>query len=250
MGQKVSPIGLRVGVIRDWDARWYANDKDFATLLHEDLKIRDYINNKFKRASVSRVEIERAKNRVNIIVHTAKPGMVIGRGGSEKDAAVAQLEKMTGKRVFIRIVEIKRPEVDAQLVANSIAEQLENRASFRRVQKVAIQRAIKFGAKGIKTQVSGRLSTDEGLPILLIGVSPPLGTPRAAPFSYGSIIISAKGRRVISEASEISLRFRALARFGGKVSVAGIFSFQASRRSVNYPFTIRRKNHSFIPPFF
>ena len=156
MGQKVSPIGLRVGVIRDWDARWYANDKDFATLLHEDLKIRDYINNKFKRASVSRVEIERAKNRVNIIVHTAKPGMVIGRGGSEKDAAVAQLEKMTGKRVFIRIVEIKRPEVDAQLVANSIAEQLENRASFRRVQKVAIQRAIKFGAKGIKTQVSGR----------------------------------------------------------------------------------------------
>ena len=137
MGQKVSPIGLRVGVIRDWDARWYANDKDFATLLHEDLKIRDYINNKFKRASVSRVEIERAKNRVNIIVHTAKPGMVIGRGGSEKDAAVAQLEKMTGKRVFIRIVEIKRPEVDAQ--------------------KVAIQRAIKFGAKGIKTQVSGRL---------------------------------------------------------------------------------------------
>ena len=149
MGQKVSPIGLRVGVIRDWDARWYANDKDFATLLHEDLKIRDYINNKFKRASVSRVEIERAKNRVNIIVHTAKPGMVIGRGGSEKDAAVAQLEKMTGKRVFIRIVEIKRPEVDAQLVANSIAEQLENRASFRR--------AIKFGAKGIKTQVSGRL---------------------------------------------------------------------------------------------
>ena len=157
MGQKVNPIGLRVGVIRDWDARWYANDKDFATLLHEDLKIRDYINNKFKRASVSRVEIERAKNRVNIIVHTAKPGMVIGRGGSEKDAAVAQLEKMTGKRVFIRIVEIKRPEVDAQLVANSIAEQLENRASFRRVQKVAIQRAIKFGAKGIKTQVSGRL---------------------------------------------------------------------------------------------
>ncbi len=157
MGQKVNPVGLRVGVIRDWDARWYANDKNFATLLHEDLKIREFIDNKYKKASVSRVEIERAKNRVNITIHTAKPGMVIGRGGSEKDAAVSYLEKTTGKRVFIRIVEIKRPELDAKLVAESIADQLENRASFRRVQKVAIQRAMKFGAKGIKTSVSGRL---------------------------------------------------------------------------------------------
>jgi len=157
MGQKVNPVGLRVGVIRDWDARWYSNDKDFATLLHEDLKIRDYINTKFKRASISRVEIERSKNRVSIIIHTGKPGMVIGRGGAEKDATVAALSKMTGKKIFVRIVEVKRPETDAQLVANSIAEQLENRASFRRVQKMAIGRAIKFGAKGIKTQVSGRL---------------------------------------------------------------------------------------------
>ena len=157
MGQKVNPVGLRVGVIRDWDSRWYANDKNFATLLHEDLKIREFIDNKYKKASVSRVEIERAKNRINITIHTAKPGMVIGRGGSEKDAAVSYLEKMSGKRVFIRIVEIKRPELDAKLVAESIADQLENRASFRRVQKVAIQRAMKFGAKGIKTSVSGRL---------------------------------------------------------------------------------------------
>ena len=157
MGQKVNPIGLRVGVIRDWDARWYSNDKDFATYLHEDLKIRDYISTKFKRASVSRVEIERAKNRVNILIHTAKPGMVIGRGGSEKDATVAALSKITDKKIFVKIVEVKKPEIDAQLVANSIAEQLENRASFRRVQKMAIQRAMRFGAKGIKTSVSGRL---------------------------------------------------------------------------------------------
>ena len=156
MGQKVHPIGMRVGIIRDWDAKWYA-EKEYADYLHEDLAIRKFIQKELADASVSTIEIVRAVNKVIVSLHTAKPGMVIGRGGSEKDAAVAQLEKMTGKRVFIRIVEIKRPEVDAQLVANSIAEQLENRASFRRVQKVAIQRAIKFGAKGIKTQVSGRL---------------------------------------------------------------------------------------------
>jgi len=161
MGQKVNPIGLRVGVIRDWDAKWYSNDKDFATFLHEDLKIRDYIATKFKRASVSRVEIERAKGRVNIAIHTAKPGMVIGRGGAEKDATVAALAKLTDKKIFIKIVEIKKPEIDAQLVANSIAEQMENRASFRRVQKMAIQRAMRFGAKGIKTQISGRLGGAE-----------------------------------------------------------------------------------------
>ena len=157
MGQKVSPIGLRVGIIRGWDAKWYAPKAKVADLLHEDLKIREFLFAFYKTAYVSQIEIKRTGKRVIVAIHTAKPGAVIGREGAKKTEAVKALEKMTGKRVFIRIVEIKRPEVDAQLVANSIAEQLENRASFRRVQKVAIQRAIKFGAKGIKTQVSGRL---------------------------------------------------------------------------------------------
>ena len=158
MGQKVSPIGLRVGVNRNWDSRWYANDKDFAGLLHEDIKIREFIGNELKSASVSRIEIERTKNRVNIYVHTARPGIVIGKDGESVEALRKKVLKITGeKQVFINIVEIKNPDVVAQLVANSIAEQLENRASFRTVQKRSIQRAMRAGAKGIKTSVSGRL---------------------------------------------------------------------------------------------
>ncbi len=156
MGQKINPIGLRVGIIRDWDAKWYA-EKDFATLLHEDLKIRKYIAENLKDASVSRVEIERAANRVNIAVHTGKPGMVIGKGGSEIEKLRNNLNALTGKRVHINVIEIKKVDMDATLVAENIARQLENRASFRRAQKQAIQRAMKLGAKGIKTQVSGRL---------------------------------------------------------------------------------------------
>ncbi|TDM02355.1 30S ribosomal protein S3 [Macrococcus carouselicus] len=156
MGQKINPIGLRVGIIRDWDAKWYA-EKDFATLLHEDLKIRKYIAENLKDASVSRVEIERAANRVNIAIHTGKPGMVIGKGGSEIEKLRNSLNSLTGKRVHINVVEIKKVDMDATLVAENIARQLENRASFRRTQKQAIQRAMKLGAKGIKTQVSGRL---------------------------------------------------------------------------------------------
>ncbi|TDL98489.1 30S ribosomal protein S3 [Macrococcus brunensis] len=156
MGQKINPIGLRVGIIRDWDAKWYA-EKDFATLLHEDLKIRKYIAENLKDASVSRVEIERAANRVNIAIHTGKPGMVIGKGGSEIEKLRNNLNGLTGKRVHINVVEIKKVDMDATLVAENIARQLENRASFRRAQKQAIQRAMKLGAKGIKTQVSGRL---------------------------------------------------------------------------------------------
>ncbi|GGB07896.1 30S ribosomal protein S3 [Macrococcus hajekii] len=156
MGQKINPIGLRVGIIRDWDAKWYA-EKDFATLLHEDLKIRKYIAENLKDASVSRVEIERAANRVNIAIHTGKPGMVIGKGGSEIEKLRNALNSLTGKRVHINVVEIKKVDMDATLVAENIARQLENRASFRRTQKQAIQRAMKLGAKGIKTQVSGRL---------------------------------------------------------------------------------------------
>ncbi|EAG7035219.1 30S ribosomal protein S3 [Listeria monocytogenes] len=156
MGQKVHPIGMRIGVIRDWDSKWYA-EKDYADFLHEDLRIRDYVAKRLSDASVSRVEIERAANRVNITIHTAKPGMVIGKGGSEVEALRKNLNELTQKRVHINIVEIKRADLDAKLVAENIARQLEGRVSFRRAQKQAIQRTMSAGAKGIKTQVSGRL---------------------------------------------------------------------------------------------
>lgn len=156
MGQKVNPIGLRVGIIRDWESRWYA-DKEYANLLHEDIKIREYIEKRLKDASVSKIEIERAANRVNITIHTAKPGMVIGKGGSEVEALRKSLNQLTGKRVHINIFEIKQADLDAKLVAENIARQLENRISFRRAMKQAIQRTMRAGAKGIKTQVSGRL---------------------------------------------------------------------------------------------
>lgn len=157
MGQKINPHGMRIGVIQDWDAKWYA-EGDFADKLHEDLSVREYIAKKLEDASVSRVEIERAANRINISIHTAKPGMVIGKGGSEVDALRNQLNNLTGKRVHVNIVEIKKPDIDAILVGQSIAEQLENRISFRRAQKQAIQRAMRAGALGVRTQVSGRLN--------------------------------------------------------------------------------------------
>ncbi|WP_020006863.1 30S ribosomal protein S3 [Salinicoccus albus] len=156
MGQKINPNGLRVGVIHDWEAKWYA-DKEFSDLLHEDLRVREYIENNLKDAAISKVEIERAANRVNIALHTGKPGMVIGKGGSEIDKLRTALNNLTNKKVHINVVEVKKPDMDATLVAESIARQLENRVSFRRAQKQALQRAVKAGAKGIKTLVSGRL---------------------------------------------------------------------------------------------
>jgi small subunit ribosomal protein S3 len=147
---------MRIGIIRDWESKWYA-EKDYATLLHEDIKIREYVEARLKEASVSKIEIERAANRVNVTIHTAKPGMVIGKGGSEVEVLRKQLTAMTSKRVHINIIEIKRADLDARLVAESVARQLENRVSFRRAQKQAIQRTMRSGAKGIKTQVSGRL---------------------------------------------------------------------------------------------
>jgi small subunit ribosomal protein S3 len=156
VGQKVSPVGLRIGVIRDWESKWYA-DKDFATLLHEDLKIRKYVKGRLKDAAVSTIEIERAANRVNVTIHTAKPGMVIGKGGAEVETLRKTLTELTGKRVHININEVKRPDLDATLVAENIARQLENRISFRRAQKQSITRTLRSGAKGIKTLVSGRL---------------------------------------------------------------------------------------------
>jgi small subunit ribosomal protein S3 len=156
VGQKVNPVGLRVGIIRDWESKWYAG-KDYADLLHEDLKVREYITKRLRDASLSKVEIERAANRLNVTVHTAKPGMVIGKGGTEVEALRKALNQLTGKRVHINILEIKRADIDAKLVAENIARQLESRVSFRRAQKQVIQRAMRAGAKGIKTMVSGRL---------------------------------------------------------------------------------------------
>jgi small subunit ribosomal protein S3 len=161
MGQKVSPIGLRVGIIRDWEARWYADKNEVADLLHEDLKIRELLTDFYKNASVSRIDIERSKGRITISIHTAKPGMVFGRGSAIKNEVVQKLQELTGKEVYLNIVEIKKPDLDAKLVAENIAKQLENRASFRRVQKMAIQRAMRAGAKGCKTLVSGRLGGAE-----------------------------------------------------------------------------------------
>lgn len=157
MGQKVNPTGLRVGIIRDWDAKWYA-EKDYAANLHEDLRIRKFILNKLANASISQIEIERAAKRVNISIHTAKPGMVIGKGGSEVEKLRKELNNLTGKRVHINIVEIKKPDLDAKLVGEDIAQQLENRIAFRRAMKQAIQRIMRAGAKGIKVQVAGRLN--------------------------------------------------------------------------------------------
>ena len=156
MGQKVNPHGMRVGVIKDWDSRWYA-EADFADNLVEDHEIRTYLKKKLYSAGVSKIEIERASDRVKIIVHTAKPGVVIGKGGAEIEKLKAEVQKMTEKKLFVDIKEIKRPDRDAQLVAESIASQLENRVSFRRAMKSTMSRSMKAGVLGIKTAVSGRL---------------------------------------------------------------------------------------------
>ncbi len=165
MGQKVSPVGLRVGINRDWDASWYADKTKVADLLHEDLKIRGYLDEVYAKAAVSRVVIERLKaankDRVKITLYTGKPGVVIGKEAETKNKVVKELAFLTKKEIILNVVEIKKPELDATLVAKSIAEQLEARASFRRVQKVAIQRAMKSGAKGAKTLISGRLGGAE-----------------------------------------------------------------------------------------
>ena len=157
MGQKINPNGFRVGVIRDWTAKWYA-DKNYAAYLNEDLRIRKYIEKRLADASVSTVEIERAANRVNVSIHTAEPGMVIGKGGSEVEALRKELNNLTNKRVHINVVEIKKPDLDAHLVGESVAEQLENRIAFRRAMRGAMQRTMRAGAKGIKIQVAGRLN--------------------------------------------------------------------------------------------
>lgn len=161
MGQKVNPHGLRIGIIKDWDTKWYANKKNFSELLIEDVKLRKYIKKKLYISGVSRIEIERAANKVKINVNTAKPGLVIGKGGTGIEELRKELEALTKKNVLINITEIKAPELDAQLVSENIASQLEKRISFRRAMKQAMSRAMKLGAKGIKTAVGGRLGGAE-----------------------------------------------------------------------------------------
>ena len=156
MGQKVNPHGLRVGVIKDWDSKWYA-EADFADLLVEDYKIRTYLKKKLYAAGISKIEIERASDRVKVIVYTAKPGVVIGKGGAEIERVKGELQKFTDKKLLVDIKEVKRPDKDAQLVAENIALQLENRVSFRRAMKSCMGRTMKAGALGIKTSCSGRL---------------------------------------------------------------------------------------------
>ncbi len=160
MGQKIHPHGLRLGIIKTWDAKWYAG-KDFAANLHEDLKIRKFIKTKAFSAGVSKLVIERASNRVKVIIHTAKPGMIIGRGGAGIEDMKKSLKQLTGKHIDINIAEVRQPDMDAQLVAENIAAQLERRIAFRRAMKQSIQRTMRVGAKGIKVMVGGRLGGAE-----------------------------------------------------------------------------------------
>lgn len=160
MGQKVNPNGIRIGIVKDWDAKWYA-DKDFADNLHEDIKIRKYLKDSLGAAGVSKIETERSKNRLKLTIHTAKPGMVIGRGGSGIEQIKEGLKGKTEKNVDINISEIRQPDLDATLVAENIAQQLERRIAFRRAMKQSVGRTMRLGAKGIKVKVSGRLGGAE-----------------------------------------------------------------------------------------
>lgn len=159
MGQKVNPIGIRVGIIRDWDARWYADDKNYVDLLHEDFKVRKFVKDKLFDSGIARIVIERTGNtKIKVTIHTAKPGIVIGRNGSAIEVLRGELEILTGKSVSISVVEVKHPEANAQLIAESIAQALENRVAYRRAMKQHIQRAVKAGAQGIKVSCAGRLA--------------------------------------------------------------------------------------------
>lgn len=161
MGQKVNPIGLRVGVIRSWDSRWFAKGPLYADQLHEDLKLRNYLKKKLKHAGVAKIEMERAAKKLKVIISTARPGVVIGKKGAGIDALKAEVQKMTPNDVYVNIQEIRKPDMDAQLVAENIAIQLEKRISWRRALKKAIASAMRSGVRGIKVQVSGRLDGAE-----------------------------------------------------------------------------------------
>ena len=161
MGQKVNPHGLRVGVIKNWDSRWFVEDKKFGDTLVSDYQIRKYLKSELQKAGVPKIEIERDSHRVRVFIHCAKPGMVIGKGGEQIDKYKAQLEKMVGMPVALNVVEVKSPDLNAQLVAENIASQLEGRVAFRRAMKMAIRNTMRLGAKGIKISCSGRLGGAE-----------------------------------------------------------------------------------------
>jgi len=161
MGQKVNPIGFRVGIVEDWRSRWYAAKRDFGKLLVEDQKVRTLIKKQYGFAGIAKIEIERTREEVKVILHTARPGLIIGRKGAEVDRLRDDLQEITGRRITVNIIEIAKPELSAQLVAEAIAEQLEKRASFRRTMKQKIEQAMQAGAKGLKIMCSGRLGGAE-----------------------------------------------------------------------------------------
>lgn len=160
MGQKVHPIGFRLGVIRTWESKWYA-EKDYSQLVHEDIKLRDYLKKRLYHAGISKIEIERAASKAKVNIFAARPGIIIGKKGAEVEALKQELAKLTDKEVFINIQEVRKPEVDAQLVAENVALQLERRVAFRRAMKKAVTQSLKFGAEGIKIECSGRLGGAE-----------------------------------------------------------------------------------------
>jgi small subunit ribosomal protein S3 len=161
MGQKVNPVGLRLGINRTWDSRWYANRNTYGTLLHEDIKIREYLKERLAQAGVSRIVIERPAKKARVTIHTARPGVVIGKKGADIELIRKDLQKMTGNEVNLNIIEIRKPEIDAQLVAENIAQQLERRVAFRRAMKRAVQAAMRLGAEGIRITCAGRLGGAE-----------------------------------------------------------------------------------------
>jgi small subunit ribosomal protein S3 len=160
LGQKVHPVGFRLGIIRTWESRWYA-EKSYSALLHEDLKLRDYLKKRLHHAGISKVEIERAASKAKVNIFAARPGIIIGKKGSEVEALKKDLAKLTDKEIFINIQEVRKPEIDAQLVAENVALQLERRVAFRRAMKKAVSQALKFGAEGVKIECSGRLGGAE-----------------------------------------------------------------------------------------
>lgn len=196
MGQKVNPIGLRVGVIRTWDSRWYAKGHTYLENLHEDFRLRDYLKKKLKHAGVAKIELERAAKKVKVIISTARPGVVIGKKGTGIDSLRAEVQKLTPNEVFLSIQEVRKPDMDAQLVSESIATQLEKRISWRRALKKAIAAGIKSGVRGIKVRVSGRLDgaeiartewyNEKSVPLHTLRADIDYGTAEAAT-SYGII---------------------------------------------------------------
>ena len=196
MGQKVNPHGMRLGINKDWDSKWYANNSEFSKYLEKDMKIRNFLEKKLKAAGISKIEIERNAKRSEVIIHTSKPGIIIGRGGEEIEKLKKELSNLVAENIQISIADVKKPDVDAQLVAASIASQIENRASFRMAQKRAIRNAMKGGVKGIKTLVSGRLNgvdiarsegyTEGTIPLHTLRADIDYGTAEAAT-TYGHI---------------------------------------------------------------